>query len=79
MENITQFVLKQTILWGPSVGIALVVFLIFWILSKIASRTIIKAGDKTQLNAHVTSLLARSAKIALICFGVVTALGNLRC
>ena len=77
MENITQTVHEQTIAWGPKAGVAVAVFLIFWVLSKISYKAIIKIGTRTQLNVHIASLLARSAKIALFVFGVVTALGTL--
>lgn len=77
MENITQTMHEQTIVWVPKVGIAVAVFLIFWVLSKISYKTIIKIGTQARLNVHIASLLARSAKIALFVFGVVTALGTL--
>jgi len=77
MENITQTLHEQTIDWVAKVGIAVAVFLIFWVLSKISHKTIIRFGTQTRLNVHIASLLARSAKIALLVFGVVTALGTL--
>jgi len=77
MENITQTVYEQTIVWGPRAGVAVAAFLIFWVLSKISYKAIIKTSTQARLNVHIASLLARSAKIALFVFGVVTALGTL--
>ncbi len=76
MEKISQFLLDQAIIWGPKIGIAIVVFLVFWVFSKIAYKAIVKVGGRTQLNTQIASFLARSAKITLIVFGIITALGT---
>ena len=62
---------------GPKVGISVVILLIFWILANVAKRAIIKISKQLELNANLASLLARTAKITLIIFGFVTALGTL--
>ena len=77
MGNIVKTVLEQITLLGPKIGISLVVFLIFWILAKVANRAIIKTSKRMELNASLATLLARTAKITLIIFGFVTALGTL--
>ena len=77
MGNIAQAVLEQTTLLGPKVGITFVILLIFWILAYVAKRAIIKISKQFELNAHLASLLARTAKVTLIIFGFVTALGTL--
>ena len=77
MGNIEKTVLEQTTLLGPKVGISLVILLFFWILANVANRAIIKISKQMELNANLASLLARTAKITLIIFGFVTALGTL--
>ena len=77
MGNIGKTVLEQTTLLGPKVGISVVILLIFWILANVANRAIIKISKQLELNANLASLLARTAKITLIIFGFVTALGTL--
>ncbi|MFC1730727.1 mechanosensitive ion channel family protein [candidate division KSB1 bacterium] len=70
-------VLEQITLLGPKIGISVVIFLIFWILANVAKRSIIKISKQLKLTANLASLLARTAKITLIIFGFVTALGTL--
>ena len=77
MGNIEKAVLEQLTLLGQKVGITVVVLLIFWILANVSKRAIIKISKKFELNAHLTSLFARTAKITVLIFGVVTALGTL--
>ena len=77
MGNIEKTVLEQTTILGPKVGISVVILLIFWILANVANRAIIKFSKQLELNANLASLLARTAKITLIIFGFVTALGTL--
>ena len=77
MGNIVKTVLEQITLLGPKIGISLVIFLIFWILANVANRAIIKISKQRKLNASLATLLARTAKITVIIFGFVTALGTL--
>ena len=77
MGNIEKAVLEQIALLGQKVGITVVVLLIFWILANVSKRAIIKISKKFELNAHLTSLFARTAKITVLIFGVITALGTL--
>ena len=77
MGNIEKAVLEQLTLLGQKVGITVVVLLIFWLLANVSKRAIIKISKKFELNAHLTSLLARTAKITVLIFGVITVLGTL--
>ena len=77
MENVVKTILEQTTLLGPKFGFSVVILLIFWILANVANRAIIKISKQSKLNADLTSLLARTAKITLIIFGFITALGTL--
>lgn len=77
METITEQVLKLTAFWSPRVGIALAIVLAAWIAAKLIDRAIARLCERTRLNVLIASLLSRAAHIALIVFGIVTALGTL--
>ena len=77
MEELVQFLLDETTLWAPKVVGVIVIFVVFFILSKIIKRIIISAAERLEIDGNVTSLLARASSVTLIIFGVVTALGTL--
>jgi small conductance mechanosensitive channel len=77
METIRQTLLQQAAIWGPRIGLAIMVFLVFWIFAKLAGRMIEKGAARFRLNAYLSSLLARTTKITLIILGIITALGTL--
>ncbi|MCD6116829.1 mechanosensitive ion channel [bacterium] len=77
MGNIVHTLIEQTTLWAPRVGGVIIVFLVFFILAKIIKRIITNNAERLKLDRNLTSLLARTSSIALIIFGIVTALGTL--
>lgn len=77
MEELVQFLLDETTLWAPKVVGVIVIFVVFFILSKIIKRIITSAAERLEIDGNVTSLLARASSVTLIIFGVVTALGTL--
>lgn len=77
MERISKDILEQIVPWGPPIAVAVIVFLAFWILAKIAKKTIIKTGERSKLDGHIVTLLAKSVKLCLMSFGVITSLGTL--
>lgn len=72
-----QEILEQIILWTPKIGIAIFVFLIFWLFSKITRKAIHTAGNKAHLDDHITNLLGKTTQYGLMAFGVISALGTL--
>ncbi len=72
-----QSLIDQFALWVPRMGMALIVFLIFWVLAKIAHRAVTRSGGLCKLDPSIASLLARVAKVGLVIFGLITALGTL--
>ena len=77
MENLAQTLLDEIRLWIPQLGFALALFVVFWIFARLVARAIKKGARHLQQDPRVALLLARTAKIALITLGSVTALGNL--
>ena len=77
MENLVQYLLDEATLWVPRVIGVVVIFVVFFILTKIIKRIIISAAERLKFDGNLTSLLARTSSIALMIFGFVTALGTL--
>ncbi len=77
MGNIEQAVVDYILLWAPRVGIAVVVFLMFWFFARLLTRVITKGSKRLKQNTYITLLIARTAKITLLVLGIVTALGTL--
>jgi small conductance mechanosensitive channel len=68
----------QLELWAIRIGTSLAVFAGFWIGSKILQAVIARLHSRVHSgNAALLDLLGRVAGIALLLFGVVTALGTL--
>jgi small conductance mechanosensitive channel len=61
---------------GWKAGKALVIFIAFWIASAIVDLAIRRFVHRDAENADLILLLARTAKISLLVFGAVTALGS---
>jgi len=77
MKNIVQALLAETTLWVPKVLGAVVILVFFLVLAKMIKAAITKGEERLKLDSHLTSLFARTSRIALIIFGVITALGTL--
>ena len=77
MEKLIQYLLDETTLWGPRLIGVVVIFIVFFILAKIAKRIIISAAERLKFDANLTLLFSRTSSITLIIFGFVTALGTL--
>lgn len=63
--------------WTPRLAVALVIVLVFWLFARLADRGLARLTRFGRINPLVVSLLARSARLVLLGFGVVTALGTL--
>ena len=77
MENLAQTLLERITAWTPQVAFALALFIAFWVFAHLIARAIRKGARHLRQDTRVALLLARTAKIALIALGAVTALGNL--
>ncbi|MBL1433948.1 MAG: mechanosensitive ion channel [Gammaproteobacteria bacterium] len=77
MENIIQMLLEGTTLWIPRVGGAVLIFVAFFIISKIIKNAITKGSERLKLNSNLTSLFVRISSVTLLIFGFVSALGTL--
>jgi len=68
---------ERTLSYMPLVGVSLAVFVAFWIAGRGADRVIRRFFTSRRIDPDVIGLLAESAKIALLVFGALTALGTL--
>ncbi|MDH5766382.1 MAG: mechanosensitive ion channel [Gammaproteobacteria bacterium] len=77
MEKISELLISQTIHWGPKITSVILIVVIFYILAKIIKGIIVRTSKRLELESNISMLIARVAKIAVILFGIVTALGTL--
>lgn len=77
MEDLMKLIFDESVLWVPRLGVVIIIFLVFYVLAKIAKGAITKAAARLGLDDHLASLLARTSNITLIIVGFVTALGTL--
>jgi small-conductance mechanosensitive channel len=68
--------LTQTVLYLPKLTTGLIVFMAFWLGGIVAGRVIVRVGTARKIDASLSHLLGRSAKIALVLFGAISGLGT---
>ena len=61
----------------PAVMASIVIFILFWISGILTQFLITRLANKRGLNPELLKLIGRTAKIGLIIFGLVTALGTI--
>ena len=67
---------EQIVLFIPKALMSLVVFLLFWSASVIFTRTIRRICQKSNFRKDILILAERTARVALLIFGAITALGT---
>lgn len=73
MQNIED----QLLLWLPKLGMAIAVFFCFWVISKTTQTMLGKLGGRWGLQEPISSLVSGVAKVSILVFGTITALGTL--
>ncbi|MGH7139698.1 MAG: mechanosensitive ion channel family protein, partial [Pirellulales bacterium] len=76
IEQAWRAVLEQVARTLPSIGVSIVILLVFWFAGTLLDRFIRRAGVRTRINPDVLGLLAWSGKIVVLAVGVVTACGT---
>jgi len=77
MENITQHLVEEASCWGPKIAGALLILVVFYILTKVAKRLITSGANRLKLDDHLTTLLVRASRITIMIFGFISAFGTL--
>lgn len=75
--DILREVWSGVILFLPRLGIAILIFFIFWLLARIFRRAVTRFGRARHLSPDVANLLEQITEVGLLVFGGVTALGTL--
>ena len=61
----------------PDILLALVIIIVFWIMSKIFRRIVYKVLDKNSPNSNIARVLSAIVKNIILIFGFITSLGTL--
>lgn len=75
--KITEQLINESMIWLPKIAAVLFILVLFFILSKIVKRLIIKVSEKLSFDPHLTKFFAQVSRILFILFGLVTALGTI--
>lgn len=75
--EVWQEFVSKVLLFAPKLGTSVAVFAGFWIGAVAAERVIRRLGDARSIDASLTRLLGRAAKVGLLVLGAVVALGTL--
>ncbi len=77
MNGWIDFLTEQTTIWLPKLLGVVLIFVVFFVLSKIIKKLITSAAQRLNFNDNLTLLFARTSRIVLMVFGLITALGTL--
>jgi small-conductance mechanosensitive channel len=77
MENTINTLREELLLFLPTIAVSIILFLIFWLVARIARKVIRRIGESANLAKEVTSLLEDVIGLAILAFGLITALGTL--
>jgi small conductance mechanosensitive channel len=75
--NSLEQVWTAVLLFLPRLGIALFIFVVFWILARLLRGAVMRFGRTRRLSADVVNLMEQITEVGLLLFGIVTALGTL--
>ena len=77
MNDIINLIFEQSTLWLPKIIGLIIVFSVFIVLSSISKKIILKVSQNLNLDQSLSQLFARTIRITLIIFGLITALGTI--
>jgi small conductance mechanosensitive channel len=77
MDDTLQKLRDELILFAPRLATALLLLVAFAIAARIVARIVDRVGSRAVGAPEIVELLARTAQIAIIAFGVVSSLGTL--
>jgi small conductance mechanosensitive channel len=76
-SEIWQPVMSRILLYAPQLATSLVVFFAFWLGGVVAVKVIHRLAKARDIDPDLTYFLGRAAKVGLVTFGAITALGTL--
>lgn len=76
LTKITEYLINESMIWLPKIAAVVFIFLLFFVLSKLVKRLIIKISAKLNFDPHLTKFFAQISRVIFILLGLVTALGT---
>ena len=76
MNEIYTLLSDRVIQKGPEILMSLVIFMVFFILSKIVGKITSSAVKRLKVNGNLIHLFTKTVRVTIIIFGLVTALGT---
>lgn len=77
ITKLTEIIITEMMLWLPKLAAVLFIIVLFFVLSKVVKRLILKVSVKLELDPHLTHFFAQASRVLFILFGLVTALGTM--
>lgn len=77
ITKLTEIIITEMMLWLPKLATVLFIIVLFFVLSKVVKRLILKVSVKLELDPHLTHFFAQASRVLFILFGLVTALGTI--
>ena len=77
ITKLTEIIITEMMLWLPKLAAVLFIIVLFFVLSKVVKRLILKVSVKLELDPHLTHFFAQASRVLFILFGLVTALGTI--
>ncbi|MBI3804529.1 MAG: mechanosensitive ion channel [Nitrospirae bacterium] len=62
--------------FAPKAGVALLVFIFFWVVSLLVEKMARQIGRRSHLSAELLTLIGRTTSLSLVVLGAITALGT---
>jgi small conductance mechanosensitive channel len=75
--NLWSAAVERAMLFLPRAATAGLLLLVFWLVAGMVERLIQRTGEARKIAGDAMYVMSRTAKLTLICVGVVTALGTL--
>lgn len=72
-----QQIWTPVVLFLPRLGMAILIFVVFWILARLLRGVVLRFGKTQRLPVDVINMLEQITEVGLLVFGAVTALGTL--
>jgi small conductance mechanosensitive channel len=69
--------IAQAVVWAPTVGVALGLFVFFALLARVAHFAVLRVVRRQQAHLALGELLASITHLSLVALGIITALGTL--
>ncbi|MFW2373666.1 MAG: mechanosensitive ion channel family protein [Gammaproteobacteria bacterium] len=76
-DDLLALLVEQFSLWSPRIGGAVMVLLVFYIISKLLLRLMDKNIARFKLDIHLMMLIRRALRITLMIIALITAFGTL--